>query len=67
MKPSFACTRMMGRDKYGEGEKQLMLSVVMAWARMGGSETGSIAFIDDVTAEQDVAEVAGWIWAIVFA
>lgn len=56
MKPSFA---LMGRDKYGEGEKQLVLSVVIAWVWMGGSETGSIAFIDVVTAEQDVAEVAG--------
>lgn len=33
--------------------------LVMALVCMSGSETGSIAFIDDVTAEQDVAEVAG--------
>ncbi len=38
----------MGREEYGEG-KELLMMVVVAWACMAASGTGSLVFIDDVT------------------
>lgn len=54
---------MMGSEKYGEAEKQLMIqrmppSVkhgrgnITAWIRMADSRSGSLLFIDDVTADR---------------
>lgn len=49
---------MMGREKYEEEEKRLMIwsvnggSDVMAWTCMATSATGSLVFIDDVTADK---------------
>ncbi len=64
MRPRSTCTRVMGREEYGEGKELLMiLSIppssvkhgggsVMAWACMAASGTGSLVFIDDVTADK---------------
>ncbi len=66
MRPRSTCTRVMGREEYGEGKELLMIlsipphqwsMVVVAWACMAASGTGSLVFIDDVTT--DKAE--GWI------
>ncbi len=63
MRPRSTCTRVMGREEYGEGKetahdpKHTTSSVkhgggsVMAWACMAASGTGSLVFIADVTAD----------------
>ncbi len=61
MRPRSTCTRVMGREEYGEGKELLMITTssvkhgggsVMAWACMAASGTGSLVFIDDVTADK---------------
>ncbi len=64
MRPRSTCTRVMGREEYGEGKEMLMIlsittssvkhggGTVMAWACMAASGTGSLVFIDDVTCWQ---------------
>ncbi len=61
MRPRSTCTRVMGREEYGEGKELLMIlsipphqwsMVVVAWACMAASGTGSLVFIDDVTADK---------------
>ncbi len=63
MRPRSTCTRVMGREEYGEGKELLMIlhttssvkhggGSVMAWACMAASGTGSLVFIDDVTADK---------------
>ncbi len=51
----------MGREEYGEGKELLMIlsipphqwsMVVVAWACMAASGTGSLVFIDDVTTDK---------------
>ncbi len=59
--PRSTCTRVMGREEYGEGKELLMIlsipphqwsMVVVAWACMAASGTGSLVFIDDVTTDK---------------
>ncbi len=61
MRPRSTCTRVMGREEYGEGKELLMIlsipphqwsMVVVAWACMAASGTGSLVFIDDVTTDK---------------
>ncbi len=64
MRPRSTCTRVMGREEYGEGKELLMIlsipphqwSMVVVvswrWACMAASGTGSLVFIDDVTADK---------------
>jgi hypothetical protein len=49
MRQISTCTRMMGREEYGEGNHGG--GSVMAWPCMAANGTGSLVFIDDVSSE----------------
>lgn len=63
MRPGWICTRMMGRETYGEGEKQVMIWTVphhlskmmeamLVWACLAANEPRLLAFVAAVTPEK---------------
>lgn len=64
MTQRLTCTWIVGREKYGEAKKKLMIQSIprymsnmvgasdIAWACMAASITGSLVFIDDATANR---------------
>lgn len=58
------CTRIMEREKYGERKELLMIWSIpphlMMWVCMAAIGTGSLVFIDDVTAEWILKCIGQW-------